>query len=94
METSELEIAERIARNLPGDKLDMASVEDKKIGMIYIATKVDLDGCPHGLWACNGTARTIHFKKDTNLGTVRQVLVNDAAAFTEEMQAKGVFSNA
>jgi len=93
MEARELELAERIARAMPGDRLDMGSTEDPKVGMIYIATKVDKERCPHGFWACQGTARTLHFKPDTDLGIVRQVLVNDAASFVEDLQAKGVFSN-
>lgn len=90
MEARELELLEKFARLMPGDKLEFGRTDDREYGTIYFATSIDADRCPHGIWGCRGTARILDFKPDTSFETVRQVLVNDAVGWIEGLVKKGV----
>ncbi len=90
MGSDELAWLERVARRLPGDSPQFGRIEDERYGVIYFATKLDSDRMYHGVWGCRGTARWLDFEPDTEIETVRQVLVNDAAGWVESMVEKGL----
>ncbi len=87
-----MERLERMARNMPVEKLAMHSVESEQ-GVIYFAYGLDTRGKIHGIWGHRDIGRTLEFKKDTPIETVRQLLVNDAAGHIEQMIGKGLLSD-
>ena len=91
MEGVVLERLERMARNMPVEKLKMHSVESRE-GVIYFAYGPDPQGVIHGIWGHRDMGRTLEFKKDTSIEDVRQVLVNDAAGHIEQLIGKGLLS--
>ena len=93
MEGVTLERLERMARNMPVGKLVMHSI-DSELGVIYFAYGYDVHGKIHGIWGHCDIGRTLEFKKDTDIETVRQVLVNDAVGHIEQLIRKGLRSGA
>ncbi len=93
MEGVTLERLERMARNMPVEKLAMHSIESQQ-GVIYFAYGADGEGKIHGIWGHREIGRTLEFKKDTSIDTVRQVLVKDAAGHIEQLIEKGLMSDA
>ena len=93
MEGVILERLERMARNMPVEKLAMHVIESEQ-GVIYFAYGSDPGGKIHGIWGHREIGRTLEFKKDTSIATVRQVLVNDAAGHIEQLIQKGLLSDA
>ncbi len=92
MEGVVLERLERMARNLPVEKLAMHSVDSGQ-GVIYFAYGLDVQGKIHGIWGHCEIGRTLEFKKGTSIENVRQVLVNDAAGHIEQLIQKGLMSD-
>ena len=93
MEGVILERLERMARNMPVENLAMHSVDSEQ-GVIYFAYGPDVQGKIHGIWGHCEIGRTLEFKKDTPVETVRQLLVNDAAGHIEQMIQKGLLGDA
>ncbi len=91
MEGIILQRLERMARNMPVEKLAMHSVESSN-GVIYFAYGSDKHGKIHGIWGHRDMGRTLEFKKDTSMEDVKQVLVNDAAGHIEQLIGKGLLS--
>lgn len=93
MEGVALERLERMARNMPVEKLTMQSIESLQ-GVIYFAYGADGEGKIHGIWGHREIGRTLEFKKGTSIDTVRQVLVKDAEGHIEQLIQKGLMSDA
>ncbi|HEA65271.1 MAG TPA: hypothetical protein ENI07_00375 [Desulfobacterales bacterium] len=87
METSQLEILERIARFLPVRKIFLG-YEGNGINKVYMAWGKNSLGEYIGLWGCHGVARTLEFKKGTPLKKVKFALSIDADSFIEELYKK------
>ena len=92
MEGVSLQRLERMARNMPVKKLAMHSIEDRQ-GVIYFAYGEASNGAIHGIWGYRDIGRTVEFKKDTSIETVKQLLVNDAVGHIEQLIEKGLLSD-
>jgi hypothetical protein len=93
MERVVLERLERMARNMPVEKLATHSIDSEQ-GVIYFAYGEDKTGKIHGIWGHREIGRTLEFKKGTSVSNVRRVLVNDAAGHIEQLIEKGLMSDA
>ncbi len=93
MEGVSLERLERMALNMPVEKLGMFSLEAEQ-GVIYFAYGMAPTGAIHGIWGHRDIGRTVEFKKGTSIKNVRQLLVNDAAGHIEQLIQKGLISDA
>lgn len=91
MEPIELERLERMARNMPVEKIQMKRIEHDE-DEIFFAYGSAPSGEIHGIWGYRGIARTMEFKKDTTVEDVRQALVNDAAGTIERWIDKGLIN--
>ena len=80
MESRELTILERIARNLPARKMNFG-VSEQEFGPVYLAWGKDNDGTFHGVWGFRGVARIMEFTKNSTVKGVKQLLLDDAANF-------------
>lgn len=89
MDGLSLEKLERLARalgivNLRQERIDWTG------GEIFYAYGEDSAGVVHGIWGCRGAGRSMTFSKDVRVDQVRQALINDAAGFVQEAQARGL----
>ncbi len=91
MQSVELVILERIARNMPVRRIEMGSVETK-IGPVYIAWG-EKDGVIHGVWGCHGLAQTMEFKKGSDEDHAKVALIATALQFTRDCRNAGLFED-
>lgn len=89
MNTSEIEKLTRLASRLPVKHL-ITERCDSDHGEIYFAYGEGQD-CIHGLWGYHGLARMLEFKMDASIENIRQVLVDDAAGFIDQLKERGVY---
>jgi len=84
LEPSALVRLERIAHNLPVADLAMRSVEAER-GLIFFAYGTAGDGVIHGIWGYKNIGRTLELKSGTEMATVQQVLIEDAANMVDQL---------
>ena len=89
MESRELAILERCARNLPAKKLTY-HYADMTWGRVYMAWGRDMAGRYHGIWGCRDVARPLEFKLGTTATQVADVLMLDAEGFVESRLTRGL----
>ena len=85
METSDLVILERIARNFPVKRINMGRVEGD-YGIVYLAWGRDATGVYHGIWGHMGVARTFESTKGAKLKKFKEIMLRDAEGFIEELR--------
>ncbi|RJR37222.1 MAG: hypothetical protein C4576_23025 [Desulfobacteraceae bacterium] len=77
---------ERMSRNMPVRKLHM-EFAPSKLGRIYLAWGEDGLGTYHGMWGIGigdqAVARSLEFKKDTSVDSIRDALILDALGFAQ-----------
>ncbi len=85
METRDLVILERMARNFPVKRITMGRVEGP-YGIVYLAWGRDTTGVYHGIWGYMGVARTMESTKGAKLKMFKKIMLRDAEGFIEELQ--------
>lgn len=91
MNTLELERLTKLANRLPVHDVIMERI-DSDHGEIYYAYGQGFDGVIHGIWGHQGIAQMVEFKDTARVEDVRQVLVNEAASFIDQMKEGGVYA--
>ena len=85
MESGDLVILERMARNFPVKRIYMGRVEGD-YGVVYLAWGRDSTGVYHGIWGHMGVARTMESTKGAKLKMFKEIMLRDAEGFIEELQ--------
>ena len=85
MESRELIILERMARNFPVKRISMGRVEGD-YGVVYLAWGKDRTGVYHGIWGHMGIARTMESTKGAKLKMFKEIMLRDAEGFIQELQ--------
>ena len=96
MESSDLVILERMARNFPVKRITMGRVEGD-YGVVYLAWGKDATGVYHGIWGHAGVARTLESTKGAKLKMFKEIMLRDAEGFISELHKvrminEGMFS--
>ena len=97
MEQTALRILERIARNLPAEKLAYRMIEAPEIGPVYIAWGKDGVGRYHGVGGIGeddviDMARTLEFKEGSSIKQIRAALIQDAVNTAMALKPRGLAS--
>lgn len=85
MESRELVILERMARNFPVNRITMGRVEGD-YGVVYLAWGRDATGVYHGIWGHMGVARTLQSTKGAKLKMFKEIMLRDAEGFIDELR--------
>ena len=85
MESRDLVILERMARNFPVKRMSFGRVEGP-YGVVYLAWGRDATGVYHGIWGHMGVARTLQSTKSAKLKMFKKIMLRDAEGFIEELR--------
>ena len=85
METRDLVILERMARNFPVKRITFGRGEGP-YGVVYLAWGRDATGVYHGIWGHMGVARTMESTKGAKLKMFKKIMLRDAEGFIEELR--------